>query len=309
MNAIDIHHITKRFGDFYAVRDLSLSIPRGGVYGLLGPNGAGKTTTLRILAGLLRPGKGSVRVLGLDPGTSHARIASRVGMMIEGPGLHPNLSARRNLDLFGRLKGLGKSARKNEVAKALDFADLGDGAGRPVKGYSSGMRQKTALALAFMGSPDLIVLDEPTSGLDPASVVRLRETIRDLRRSRGTTFLLSSHHLAEMETLCSTVAIIAFGRVLAAGNPDALRPKGPAVHRLRVSDGERAAACASSLEGVSVIRAGPSEMAVEANPDAVPVLVRALLEASVEVSEVRPARSRLEEAYMEWTREGGKGPR
>ncbi|MHC5036714.1 MAG: ABC transporter ATP-binding protein [Planctomycetota bacterium] len=299
--AVEIRDLTKTFGRVHAVDGLVMDVPAGEIFGLLGPNGAGKTTTLRILSALLRPTAGSVRVFGLDAWRQHPQLATRCGMMIEEPGLFPNLSGRKNLEILARLRGLKGPTLRDEVDRALDFAGLQDAAERPVRTYSTGMKQMVGLALAMIGSPDLIVLDEPTSGLDPASVVHLRETLLDLHRTRGATFLLSSHHLAEMESLCTRVAILGHGRLLAAGAPDDLFTDDPATVRLKVSDKTRAEGIASALEECRLLEGTGKDLEVEIRPSVVPRLIRHLLEADIEVAEVRPVRSRLEEAYLRLT--------
>ena len=302
---VETRGLSKRFGRVAAVDGVSFALRRGEIYGLLGPNGAGKTTTLRMLAGLARPDAGQASLFGADVRLGPLRPPNRAGWMIEAPGLHPNLSARRNLNLFGRLRGLGGDELRRSVGEALELADLGASADRPVRAYSTGMARKTAIAVAMMGAPDLVVLDEPTSGLDPASVVRLRETLL-ARRARGTAFLISSHHLSEMETLCTRVAILSSGKLLAEGAPADLRPKGPRRYRLDVNDSAAATLAAAGLPGCRVVEAADAALEVEMEPGLAAALVRLLVERGVEVREVRPARPALEEAYMRLAREPGR---
>jgi len=298
---IQFRGLTKKFRSVTAVDGLDLDVNRGEIYGLLGPNGAGKTTALRLLAGLLRPSAGTVRLFGLDPRSDRPASGARWGALIDGPGLNPHLSGRRNLSLFLSLRGLCGAALVEASGKSLRFAGLGLASDRAFGTYSTGMKQKLAIALALGGEPELVVLDEPTSGLDPASVVQLRETILSLHREQGTTFLLSSHHLAEMETLCTCVAIIGKGRLLASGKPEELFSDDPTRVRIVVNDPDRARSAVGAVEGARV--AGPVEGGLEAElrPSAVPGLVRALLDQGVDVREVRPSRSRLEEAYLRLT--------
>jgi ABC-2 type transport system ATP-binding protein len=295
---VEIRDLVKTFGGVRAVDGLDLEVSAGDVFGLLGPNGAGKTTTLRILAGLLRPTRGSARIFGRDPWCDHAEAASRCGFLIEGPGLHPNLSGRMNLDLFARLKGLPRADRKRAVERALDFAALGPAADRPARTYSTGMKQKTAIALAMLGNPDLVVLDEPTAGLDPASVVRLRDAVSAIRAERSTTVLLSSHHLAEMETLCTRVAIIGGGRRLASGAPDEFLPRDRVRYTLHVGDPAGARKVIDTSKKAEWIEGTAHAVEVSVAPVDAGSMVRALVEEGVEVSLVKPARSALEEAYM-----------
>ncbi|MCU0723817.1 MAG: hypothetical protein MUC63_09430, partial [Planctomycetes bacterium] len=173
----------------------------------------------------------------------------------------------------GRLRGLAGDSLRRLVGEGLDFADLGSSADRPVRTYSTGMARKTAVALAAMGSPELVVLDEPTAGLDPESVVRLRDAIR-ARRDAGTAFLVSSHHLSEMETLCSRVGILASGRLLVEGAPSELLAPGPRRYRIEAGDAPAAAREAASLPDVRVSACDGAGVEVELDPSRVPALVR-----------------------------------
>ena len=166
------------------------------------------------------------------------------------------------------------------------------------------MKQKLAIALALGGEPELVVLDEPTSGLDPASVVQLRETLQDLHRERGTTFLLSSHHLAEMETLCTAVAVVDGGRLLAAGKPETLFSDDPTRVRFLVDEPDEAARAVESFGSAALLGRAGDALEARLRPSEVPGLVRAFLEGGVAVREVRPSRSRLEEAYLRLTETG-----
>ncbi|MHC4778212.1 MAG: ABC transporter ATP-binding protein [Planctomycetota bacterium] len=304
---IELRDLVKRYGRVEAVAGVNLEVPRGEIFGLLGPNGAGKTTILRLIGGLLHPTAGKVAVFGLDPRARALDVSLRRSMMIEGPGLHPNLSGKKNLEVFGRLAGLGGARLDEAVEQGLDFAELGSAAGRRVHTYSTGMRQKVAIAVTLLADPELVVLDEPTSGLDPASVVRLRDTLVELRKGRKVTFLISSHHLAEMETLCTRVAILSKGRVLASGAPQDLFPDEPTLYRLAVDDLARARELIVGGSNQDSADTGTPDLEILLRPTEVPALLRKLLEEGVEVYEVRPARSKLEDAYMRFTGDGEGG--
>lgn len=214
--AVEVRGLTKRFGRrLTAVDQLDLQVRRGETYGLLGPNGAGKTTTIRILLGLVRRDAGLIRVLSLPPG--HPAGLRRIGAMGE-MAFYPFLSGRDNLRAAARRCRLPDG----RVEAVLEIAGLTARAGDRVSGYSMGMRQRLAVAAALLKDPELLVLDEPSNGLDPAGQLEMRRLIRDLA-GQDRTILLSSHDMGEVEELCSRVAVIGGGTVLAEGPPGQLR--------------------------------------------------------------------------------------
>ena len=210
---IECRGLTKRYRGTMALAGLDLTVEAGQVFGFLGANGAGKTTTMRILLGLVAPSSGRAWLNGRrvpDP----AGLA-RVGAMIEEPAFYPWLTGRRNLDLLA-LSGARRPARGEEISAALDRAGLTGAAGRKVKGYSQGMRQRLGLAAALMHRPALLLLDEPANGLDPAGIKEFRTLLRSLADD-GTTVFLSSHLLAEVGQVCDQVAVIHEGRLVGQG--------------------------------------------------------------------------------------------
>jgi ABC-type multidrug transport system ATPase subunit len=194
-----------------ALDGLDLAVRRGGVFGFLGPNGAGKTTTIRCLLGLVRPSGGRCRLLGEEPSGLH-RVIRRVGSIVESPTMYPRFSARRNLELLGRISGVGR-ARVREV---LDEVGLAERADDQVKTYSLGMKQRLGIAGALLKDPEVLILDEPANGLDPAGIVEVRELMRRLG-SQGRTVFVSSHILNEVQQTADRVAILAKGRQVTTG--------------------------------------------------------------------------------------------
>ncbi len=201
MIAISATDLTKRYGSAEAVSHVSFEIEHGEIVGFLGPNGAGKTTTLRMLAGLVRPSGGSCQVLGEGVPGPNLR---RVGTMIEEPSFYPYLSGRDNLRHAALIHGDVPRARVDEV---LAFVHMQDAAGKKVKAYSQGMRQRLALARALLSRPEVLLLDEPTNGLDPTGIAEFRESLRSVAAG-GVTVLVSSHILAEVEKLVDRVLAI-----------------------------------------------------------------------------------------------------
>ncbi len=206
--------LRKDYGRLRAVDGLDLSVERGDVFGFLGPNGAGKSTTLRAIVGLVRPTGGTVRVFGRDVWRDRVRALSKVGALVENPGLYLYLTARQNLWMMAELAG-GVSPRA--IDAALDKVGLGSRAHDKVKGFSHGMKQRLGIAGTIVSNPDLVILDEPTTGLDPEGMREVRELIKSLSADHGITVLLSSHLLNEVELICSKVAVVHKGRRLAYG--------------------------------------------------------------------------------------------
>jgi ABC-2 type transport system ATP-binding protein len=209
--ALEAQALRKDFGSKTAVRDLTLSVPRGEVFGFLGPNGAGKTTSIKMLLGLVHPTAGGGRLLGAPIGTPRAR--ARVGYLPEHFAFHEWLRGRELLRFHGRLVGRGGPALEAELEGLLRRVELGEAGERCLREYSKGMKQRIGLAQALLGEPDLVFLDEPTSGLDPLGRLLVRDVIRDLK-ARGTTVFLNSHLLSEVEVTCDRVAFVKAGRVV-----------------------------------------------------------------------------------------------
>jgi ABC-type multidrug transport system ATPase subunit len=297
--AVEVHRLVKRFGGRVAAVDgLDLSVRRGETYGLLGPNGAGKTTTIRMLLGLVRPDAGVIRVLGLPPGDPAG--LRRIGAMGE-TAFYPFLSGRDNLRAAARRCRVPDP----RVETVLGVAGLAARAGDRVSGYSLGMRQRLAVAAALLKNPELLILDEPSSGLDPAGQLEMHRLIRELA-GQNRTIVLSSHDMREVEELCSRVAIIAGGRMLAEGSPEQLR--GQARLWVRAEPAGQAAAVAAGL-GLAAGRSGELLSLVLPEPGAgrAAAVNRQLVEAGLAVSELRTRRRPLREVFLELTggRSGG----
>jgi ABC-2 type transport system ATP-binding protein len=234
MPTIEVTNLTKRFGQkVLAVDDVSFAVESGTVTGFLGPNGAGKTTTLRILVDLVRPTSGTVKVLG-GRYRDLAKPTTRVGALLDASGFHPGRSGRNALRIVARAAGIGYE----RVEAALDMVELSGSAGRAVKGYSTGMKQRLALACALLGDPEVLLLDEPANGLDPEGIKWLRGFLRE-RAAEGRAVLVSSHVLAEVEQTVDRVLIIAHGKLLAQGPIAQLAAGAAPVVRVRSPQAEQ----------------------------------------------------------------------
>ena len=217
---IEVAHLTKEFGDFTAVRDVSFTIAPGECVGFLGPNGAGKTTTMRVIAGIFPPTSGTVRVGGHDVQRDPNATRRLVGYFPENAPYYPEMSVEEYLAFVARAKRLPRAARRAEVERVIRATTLGEMRRRLVGKLSKGFRQRVGLAQALLGDPQVLILDEPTSGLDPEQVAEIRELVKSLRGQR--TIIFSSHILSEVSQVAQRVVIINRGRVVAEDRPEGL---------------------------------------------------------------------------------------
>jgi len=219
---IEVQGLVKSFGAVRAVQGVSFSARDGEITGLLGPNGAGKTTTLRMLYTLMRPDAGSIHVDGIDALVEPLAVRRSLGVLPDARGIYKRLTARENIDYFAALQGLAPAEARARADKLIAALGMGELAERRVEGFSQGERVKTAIARALVHDPRNVLLDEPTNGLDVMATRSLREFLRGLRAA-GRCVLLSTHLMQEVAALCDRIVIIAHGRVVADGTPDALR--------------------------------------------------------------------------------------
>lgn len=291
-------HLSRRFGERVAVDDVSFHLAAGEVFALLGPNGAGKTTTLRMLAGLIEPSAGAVRLEGerVERGTV-ARLRRRIGLLTEAPGLWDRLTVRQNLTVYARLHGMPDPRRA--VDAALEAFAIADRAAEPAAHLSKGLKQRVAIARALLHGPAIVLLDEPTAGLDPASARDVRELVLRLRQE-GRAVLLSTHNLDEVERVADRVAVMR-GRLLALDTPAALRAKLFGA-RLRVVLTGQAVAFADMLAAAGYPDVRPDgatlSIAVADAATAAPEIVRRLVAAGGEIRLVAPEEPPMEDVYL-----------
>ena len=231
--------LTKRYGNLAAVNDLDLDVPEGSVFGLIGPNGAGKSTTFLVLASLLRPTSGRVQVAGHDPVADPRAVRAHLGYMPDVMGVYDNLRVTEYLEFFAGAYRLPRSSWPGLLDGLLELVDLTTKRDAMVDSLSRGMKQRLSLARALVHDPEVLVLDEPASGLDPRARVELRELLVELR-AMGKTVIVSSHILAELEEMCTEVAILEAGRLLAVGTPRSIGDQlgGGRMVRVRLAGGE-----------------------------------------------------------------------
>ena len=236
MNIIQTRNLTKSYGDFTAVSNLNLHVPKGSVYGFVGPNGAGKSTTMKMFLGLTRPTEGNFRIDGKTYPSDRVSILKEVGSFIEAPAFYGNLTGEENLDIIRRILGLPKSS----VRDALELVGLSQFRKRLAKKYSLGMKQRLGLAGALIGRPPILILDEPTNGLDPAGIQEMRELISSLPRTFGITVLISSHLLSEIDQMATHVGIINQGELVFQDSLSVLHEHSRSRLLLRTSDDQKA---------------------------------------------------------------------
>lgn len=292
MVAIEIHGLSKRFGDVAAVDDLSFSARAGAVTGFLGPNGAGKTTTLRMLLGLVTPTAGTATM----DGQPYAELASplrHVGAVLEADGFHPGRRARDHLRVLTVAAGL----RDDRVEEVLDQVDLADAAERRVKGFSLGMRQRLGLASALLGEPEVLILDEPANGLDPEGIRWLRGFLRGLAE-RGRTVLVSSHVLSEMAQLADRVVIIHRGRLISHTSLSEILARAEGGVRVRSPQAEQFRT-ALSASGIESAETSPGTLAIKDTP--IERVGELAAQNQIVLHELSPESASLEEVFLELT--------
>jgi len=290
---VEVDELWKTFGAVSAVEDLSFTVERGQVYGLLGPNGAGKTTTLRVLMGLEQPSRGVTRLFGTTVTPSCDEL-TRVGAMVEEAAFIPHLSGMRNLRLWW--EAAGTRMGDADLDGALAIAGLGDAIHRKVKTYSQGMKQRLGFARLLLGRPELLVLDEPTNGLDPGEIREIRELIARLS-SHGATVLLSSHHLSEVEQMCSHVLVMDHGRWVASGTVSEIIGSSGSVY-IEVDDRERARTVLANLAAVSNVHVQGDGLVVDLRDGRRSDLSSALMGAGLRLETIMPTQ-RLEDAFLD----------
>ena len=217
---IQVSHLTKYYGDFLAVHDLSFEIEDGHVYGFLGPNGAGKSTTMNMMTGCLSPTDGTVKIGGFDILESPEQAKRLIGYLPEQPPLYPGETPQEYLTFVGEAKGLHGKELREEIDSAVQSAGIENVRDRLIGTLSKGYRQRVGIAQALLGKPQVIILDEPTVGLDPIQIIEIRDFIKELGKTH--TVILSSHILSEVQAVCEQVLIISKGKLVAFDAPENL---------------------------------------------------------------------------------------
>jgi ABC-2 type transport system ATP-binding protein len=309
--AIRMQNLTRDFeakaSPVRALDGLTLEVPAGTIFGFLGPNGAGKTTTIRLLLGLLEPTAGQAQVLGFDTRTQADEVRTHTGALLEHTGIYEQLSAEDNLEFYGRAWRLPKPERQARIKELLTDMGLWERRSDRAGTWSRGMKQKLALARALLHRPSLVLLDEPTAGLDVPSAAAVRDDLAALAAREGVTVFLTTHNMAEAEKLCSRVAVIRQGKLIAVGHPDELRARTGGPHVEIVGRG-------FSDDALALLRVQPEVAAAEANNGRLVInlcremevapLISLLVGAGAEVEEVRRGKASLEDVFLTLMKEG-----
>jgi ABC-2 type transport system ATP-binding protein len=306
-SAINIVNLTRKYGEVKALDDLSLNVPSGGIFGFLGPNGAGKTTTIRILLGLLEPTNGRAEVMGYDTMTQADQIRTKTGVLLEHSGNYEDLSTEDNLEFFARINNMPVGERHARIKELLIRIGLWERRKDIVRKWSQGMKQKLAIARAVLHRPSLVLLDEPTAGLDVIAAVAVRDDLASLATNEGTTIFLTTHNMVEAERLCTQVAVIRQGKLLALGNPDDLRAQagGPQVEVVGKGFSNKKLDLIRKQPQVAAATLVNEHMVITLREDGdSSPLVNVLVGAGVHISEVHKGTTSLEETFVTLMEEG-----
>jgi ABC-2 type transport system ATP-binding protein len=308
---IEVQHLTKRYGPFTAVDDVSFKVERGEILGFLGPNGAGKTTTMRVLTGYMPPTDGQAIVAGYNVIDQPIEAKRRTGYLPETPPLYPEMTVSEYLTFCARIKGVPRSERKKQVGTAMERTRVADMAKRHCSKLSKGYRQRVGLAQALLNNPDVLILDEPTAGLDPKQIIETRRLIKELGGDH--TIILSTHILPEVSQTCQRVVIINKGRVVAVDTPDNLTAKLRGSEAMYVeidSAGADAEPLLAGLPGVTRVSATATradhvafEVQSGQGRDVRRDIAAAIVRQGWGLLELRPMRMSLEEIFLSLTTE------
>lgn len=304
---VKLENVTKTFGAFRALDQVSLEIRQGDIVGLLGPNGAGKTTAMRILSGYFAPTSGKVWIAGRNMSGSPEKVKKRVGYLPETVHLYGDMSVLEFLDFTARVKGVRSSERSKRVEEILYLCDIWDARRRLIGQLSKGYRQRVGFAQALVGDPDVLILDEPTTGLDPEQIHKIRMLIRELGQTR--TILISTHILPEVSMICDRVLIMNEGRVVADGTVEELAAGLVERQEILLTTGENTEGeILKMLDGISHIeqtqvissKAGKVtlKLVVSAGAEIGPALTRLFVERNIPVYELRTNRLSLEDIFL-----------
>jgi ABC-2 type transport system ATP-binding protein len=315
---IEIKQLTKKYGQFVALDQLTMSVRRGQILGFIGPNGAGKTTTIKILVGLTRPTSGQAFVAGANCAAEPLKIKHLIGYMPDVFGSYNNMRVREYLDFFGAAFGIARRERERRIPAVLDTVGASRFGDLYVETLSHGMKQRVAVARALLHDPPVLILDEPTNGLDPQARIEMRQLLLDLA-ARGKTLLVTSHVLPELSRICHRAAIITRGRLRAIGTiAEVIRQLNP-LQEMEVlltrgdSTPQVVEIVRQHLEAGAEIHASPAESVVRfrtaRREEELAGLLAALISAGLEIVQFREVQSDLEEAFLSVARSDAEAAR
>ncbi len=311
---IEVESLSRFYGERKAVDDVSFSISSGEVVGLLGLNGAGKSTTLKVLAGLILPSQGTVKVDGVDMGDAQVAIRARIGFLPEDPPLYTEMTVREFLFFVGGLRGMGRSAIVARLPAVLDIAQLGSVVDRVIGELSHGFRKRVGIAQAIIHSPKLVILDEPISGLDPVQIVDMRSVIRNL--AKESTVLVSSHILNEISQTCDRLLVLNEGRLVGEGSEAELSASFACAGVVELSvrgAADQAKSVIEAIQGVTAVvceaeqAGGVTDLRVSMSEDCREAIVLTLVAAGMGVRRLEDVGDELESIFLDLTKASGGG--
>ncbi len=302
---IELNNVSRRYGAFLAVSDLSFSVDTGEIVGLVGPNGAGKTTTMKMITGYLVPTSGRLRVNGIDVVEDPTSAQAAIGYLPEMNPVDPEMAVQDYLVFIGRMRGLSGPELKERLRFAVGACQIEDRLVRPIATLSKGLRQRVGIAQAIIHDPAILILDEPTSGLDPNQIVEIRELVRELGRDK--TVILSTHILSEVEETCTRALMIVGGRLAIDDDLDDVVGSRSMLLRLRAAD-EEVAATLAALEGVTSVEAlrDGFRLHLDGERDLGAEIFRLAVSEGWEISEMALERRDLEDVFREVSHRGGR---
>ena len=306
MSDVEVDKLSKRFGEFTAVNEVSFSIEHGEIFGLLGPNGAGKSTLIRMLTTLLPPSAGRARVAGFDVVEHPDGVRRAIGVIPQAMTSDMELSVEENLVIFAKLYGVPREKRRRHIAELLEAVELTQWADKPVKNLSGGMRRRVEIARGLVHEPSIFFLDEPTTGLDPVSRVAVWDMLARLKRERDLTILVTTHYMDEADKLCDRIAIIDHGKLAALDSPLKLKASIPGQNVIEVSfsnvprDWEKAL---QDLPEVAEVKGEDHVFRISSNngPRTTIALMEAARQAGIEIASLSVKSTTLDDVFVYYT--------
>lgn len=304
---VETRDLTKSYDGTTVVDRLNLTIPENQAFGLLGPNGAGKTTTILMLLGLTEPTSGTAQIRGLNPTREPLKVKRLVGYMPEKLGFYDNLTARQNLDLIAQFNGISAGESRRRSDELLEMVGISQAADLAVGKFSKGMKQRLGIADVLMKNPGIAIFDEPTAGLDPEGINQVLDIIANLPR-QGTTVIMSSHRLYEVERVCQRVGILAQGKLVVEGSLDELseRSRAESRYRIEVETGQSAAGLVDiirAIGGVGGVEAKGNRLLVNTDADLRSEIAKTVVQNNIPLVEIKILELTLDDIYMKYFRE------
>lgn len=296
MYSVETKILSHHFGNTPILKDINLKVPHGSIFGFLGKNGAGKTTTLKLILGLLKIEEGEVKFFDKDFKTNRIELLGRIGSLIEAPSFYGHLSAFENLSILQKIY----QCPKERISEVLTLVGLSDSGDKKVSQFSLGMKQRLSIAIALLHQPELLILDEPTNGLDPNGIIEIRKLLLKINTDLGTTIIISSHLLSEIERIVSHIAIIDKGELLFQGRMEELKAKAHATMCLE-TDNPNLASRIIKNHPVSIVQEGNMVLLTNYSREAIPSIIKELVSHDIAVYKMNEQEINLESIFINLT--------